>query len=143
MHTLNDMQEAFCQAYVTNGGHAANAAEAAGYAHPYQQGSRLLTNPKVSARLKELIGLNMTSRLGELVQEAFGVALDHEAPTRDRLTAIFGLMDRGGLTVPKQAPSVAVQISVSDRGNDRREVSAVIGDIEALRTARLGTAGSC
>jgi hypothetical protein len=92
----------------------------------------------VSARIKELLSLGITCRLGELVREAFAP----EAPTRDRLPAIMTLIDRGGLTAPKHAPDVAVQVNVGEVLSER-EVSAVIGDIEALRAARLSAAGSC
>ena len=46
---MNAKQAAFVSAYLSSKGNATAAAEAAGYAHPKQQGSRLLTNVDVIA----------------------------------------------------------------------------------------------
>lgn len=46
---LSPRQLRFATEYVSNGGNALRAAEAAGYAHPINHGSRTLSHPKVRA----------------------------------------------------------------------------------------------
>lgn len=91
------MQEAFCQAYVANGGKAADAARAAGYQCPHVVGSQALAKPHVSARVRELMAGDLNSKLGQAMHKAFEIALDADARPADRLKAVARLMDRGGL----------------------------------------------
>lgn len=82
---LTDRQERFAQEYSANGGVAATAAVAAGYsaASAASQGSRLLRNVNVAARIRELHE-ETTHRLGvtreEVVHELAAIAfssVDH------------------------------------------------------------------
>ena len=84
-HGLTDRQERFAQEYSANGGVAATAAIAAGYsaASAASQGSRLLRNAKVAARIRELyeettrrLGVTRDAVVSELAAIAFS-RLDH------------------------------------------------------------------
>jgi phage terminase small subunit len=77
---LTDRQERFAQEYSANGGVAATAAVAAGYsaASAASQGSRLLRNVKVAARIRELheetahrLGVTREEVVDELAAIAF------------------------------------------------------------------------
>jgi hypothetical protein len=133
---LNSAQELFCVTYVTNGGNATDAAIVAGYANPDVQGPRNLTKPHIGARIRQLVALDITSQLGQLVAIALEIAHNPMTPPRERLQAIFGLLDRGGLAVPKGSgggPSVAVQVNVNATANDAQ---AAIKEIWTSREAR-------
>jgi phage terminase small subunit len=82
---LTDRQERFAQEYSANGGVAATAAVAAGYsaASAASQGSRLLRNVEVAARIRELheetahrLGVTRDEVVHELAAIAFS-RLDH------------------------------------------------------------------
>jgi hypothetical protein len=65
------------------------------------------------------------------------IAFDQSAAPCGRLQAVFGLMDRGGLIVPRGVTSVAVQVNV-ERVSGLADATAAIRQIENLRRARLG-----
>lgn len=134
---LTDQQEQFCVAYVTNGGNARNAARTAGYAQPDTQGWRLLTRPRIAARVAKLVSLDITSQLGQPVAMEMDIARNVSTPPRDRLSAIFDLLDRGGLAPPK-SPTVAVQVNVDGHAADGQ---AAIAELVRVRQARLDTDG--
>ena len=141
--TLNEAQKLFCVTYVTNGGNATDAATVAGYANPDVQGPRNLTKPHIGQYIRQLVALDITSQLGQLVAIALEIAHDPLTPPRERLMAIFGLLDRGGLAVPKgnAGPSVAVQVNVNAGA---AEAQAAIKEIWTSREARqkaLATGG--
>ena len=128
-------QEAFCIAYVCNGGNAAEAAQAAGYSHPDNQGPRQLTKPHVGARIRQLVALDITSQLGQLVTILLDIARDPLTPPRERIMAINSLLDRGGLAVPKSGngPTVAVQVNVA---TDASGAQSAIREVWESREAR-------
>jgi len=75
---LNFQQEQFALEWMANGGNGTRAAEAAGYAHPEQQGSRLLSNAKVV----KFIEAKRAERRAEL-----DLALREKHLTPDRIIA--------------------------------------------------------
>lgn len=141
---LNDQQELFALAYVTNGGNASEAARSAGYAVPETYGPRQLTKPHVAARVRQLVALDITSQLGRLVAMAMEIANDPLTPPRERLQAIFGLLDRGGLAVPKGqngGPTVAVQVNVAATAGDAQAAIREIWTSREARTKALAMGG--
>ena len=134
---MTEQQEAFAVAYVCNGGNATQAATDAGYSHPDVMGCRQLQKPHVAARLKQLVALDLTSRLGEFVAALAEIALDGSVEPADRIKALNSLIDRGGLAVAKsQASPIAVQVNVNTTG---QQAQSLIKDIWSKRSERLAT----
>jgi hypothetical protein len=72
---LTEKMRGFLVAFLTNGGHATKAAEAAGYAFPDVAGARLRRNPivrRVIARHYRRLGLSPGEVMGRLAEQAVG-----------------------------------------------------------------------
>jgi hypothetical protein len=102
----SEMQRAFAVAYVDNGGNAAKAARAAGYAANSARviGSRLLDNPRVQSLIREsqfkMVNGPLTSAALATLRTALDPAID--VPWSARLEAARTVLDRGGIVLAEQ-----------------------------------------
>lgn len=130
---LNPMQRAFALAYVLNGGVADAARIDAGYSSP-TMGVKNLQNGSILREIKRLSVMNLDADLPQLIRRAKEIAFDPKTPQKEALIAIFGLMDRAGVTPPK-GPLVAIQNN--SYGDTKGLAQTIIQEVWNARTARL------
>lgn len=91
-HTLTPMQQAFVDAYVSNGCRATEAAEAAGYANPRIDGWRLLRNEAVKAAIRHARDARVPELQHARVELLLEIMRDKAQPAEARMRAA----DRAG-----------------------------------------------
>lgn len=129
---LSDMQLSFAGHYVANGGKGKDAAELAQYANADVAACRLLCNPRVLALIKRLSMAHADAAFPIAIRTLIDCCNDTGASWKDRRQAALDLAKLGG-NVPKDGPSVAVQVNV---GADQ-PASAVLRNVWNDRNARL------
>lgn len=133
---LTDMQAAFADAYTSNGGIGTEAAKAAGYTgEATSTASQLLKNPKVRARINELVSFRLETK-GAVV--GYGVlmeiAQDVTAPPGVRAKVAFGLLELAGYYKKGQADSYNPRKSLSEMTREELE-SVVAHSANVLKAA--------
>ena len=119
---LTSRQEAFCQAYVANGGNGTQAAIDAEYsvAGASVQASRMLRNAKVIARVRELQRQAVEMR-GDMVAKAY-LALDDSLAVPDQaMYAAKVILDQDLKRSELGLRQTQAENQVKDRVKDRRE----------------------
>jgi hypothetical protein len=129
---LTEMQLGFAAEFIANGGKGKLAAELAGYSHADVAACRLLTNPRVLALIKRLAQGHADAALTVAIRTLVQCCNDATASWKDRRAAAMDLAKLGG-NVPKEGPSVAVQVNV---GSDQ-PASAVLQSVWKERAERL------
>lgn len=94
---ITDLQEAFCQAYVANGGIGNAAAKTVGYGDPRNASFKNLHLPKIRARIQEIVHERVGTRgavigYGVLVE----IAQDTGAPPGVRHKCAVSLLEMAG-----------------------------------------------
>jgi hypothetical protein len=132
-------QKAFARAYVANRGNGTDAAIEAGYKNPAVAASRLLLRSNVTDEVRRLSVVDIEAQLPALIARASAIALDDETPPKVALSAIFGLLDRGGMK-PQASPLFQIN-NTNNTNNDNRTVivspQEVLRELEQRRAARL------
>ena len=101
--TTTDMQKAFIEQYVENGGNAAKAYRAAGYAGDSGNANRLVR--KLAGEINEALRNRMVSSSGKILKRLEAIIMDSETAPRDVINAAANWLDRSGLP---RASQVAV-----------------------------------
>lgn len=111
---LTPQQREFCRQFVANGGNANKAAIDAGYGGgASNMATRNLCKPKLVAEIKRLSIINVGALLPVVIQQLLDIACDVKADPKARVSAAVALLDRGGMHVSRNQPTVAVQVNVN------------------------------
>lgn len=105
--TTTDMQKAFIERYVENGGNAAHAYREAGYAGDSGNANRLVR--KLAGEINEALRNRMVSSSGKILTRLEAIIMDSETAPRDVINAAANWLDRSGLP---RASQVAVDQKV-------------------------------
>jgi hypothetical protein len=129
---LTDLQSAFIDAFIQNGGRAGEAAVTAGYGGGAENmGLRNLAKPKIQAeiqrRLKTQAGSALAAAIGRLLK-----IIETSTDDRAAVAAALGLMDRFGMAPPK-GPAIVNNIAVMN-GN---AAQAILIEVQERRQQRL------
>lgn len=128
---FTDLQWAFMQAFIENGGKAGDAAITAGASHD-TYGIRILAMPKVQEELVRRIKLQSGTALAIALSAIFKV-IETSSDDKAIVSAAFGLMDRYGMSAPKGGTS----IHIGDNNIDARQASAVLVQVAERAAKRL------
>lgn len=129
---FTDLQSAFMDAFIANGGKGGDAAVTAGYGGGAEgMALRNLAKPKIQAEIARRIKLQTGSALAIAIGALFQVIEEGE-DERARVQAALGIMDRFGMAPPK-GPATQVNIGVMN-GN---AAQAILVDVQQRREQRL------
>ena len=138
MRKLTDQQEAFCHAYVGNGGKPRPAAILAGYAQESASGTaqRLLSLEHVQKRLQELVLERLVYQAPMLLKSLVKLATSAKSESV-RLGAINSLLDRGAVRMPEhQAEGRTVEV---DLATLLARAAQLADELKSDRTDEMGS----
>jgi hypothetical protein len=135
---ISELQREWARNFVLCGGNSLKAAILAGYSDKSARVSsyKNAANPKVMAYVQSLCVANLKAHLPMAIGELVRLIADPDTDARAKVQAIFGLMDRAGLSPPKAGPAVAVQVNVNGS-----QAQALISEVWQAQQRRLSDIG--